>query len=107
MIEANGFAPFPIPGTFTACAGGTGEAEFTDAGMFCRYGFCRFGTLLVLVCDGVPVAAVFVLAIFARALRMLDVSGAPAPVFPLEPFKGMKSLGGVPAGVVDRGSTVH
>lgn len=49
-----------------------------------------------------------VLAISARALRILDVSVAalaPVPGFLSWLFSGMKSLGGVPIGVVDPEST--
>ena len=74
--------------------------------MFCRNAFCKFGTLLVLAWEGIPVACVFVLAMSARAFRIFDVSAAaPVPAFALGSFSEMKSLGGVPVGVVDRGST--
>ena len=49
-----------------------------------------------------------VLAISARALRILDVSVAalaPVPFFLSWLFSEMKSLGGVPIGVVDPEST--
>ena len=74
--------------------------------MFCRNAFCKFGTLLALAWEGIPVACVFVLAMSARAFRIFDVSAAaPVPAFALGSFSEMKSLGGVPVGVVDSGST--
>ena len=76
--------------------------------MFCGNVLCKFVTLLGLAWDGtpVPVAVVF-LAISARALRIFDVSaaGPEAAALPFAWFRGMKSLGGVIVGVVERGST--
>lgn len=74
--------------------------------MFCPNVFCGFVTLLELAWGGIPAAAaaaaVLVFAMSRSACRILDVSGAVvAGAFPGCSLTDMKSLGGVPSGVVD------
>ena len=67
--------------------------------------FCKLLKLPELVGAGTSpaVAAVLDLAISANACKTLDVSGAGVAL--VLPLRGMKSLGGEPVGVVDRGAT--
>ena len=83
-----------------------GGAWFTDEGTLCGYAFCGFVTLFELAWAGIPGAAgaaVFDLAISARAFSMAEVSGAGAgaAAFPGCSFNDIKSRGGVPSGVVE------
>lgn len=73
--------------------------------MLCGKEVCKLATLLELAAD----APVFVFAMSARALRMADVSAVGAPLALPGAFAGcsgpavkeMKSVGGLPGGVVE------
>lgn len=70
--------------------------------------FCAFATLSETVCaERFPGAAVFVFAMSASAFNIAEVScagvgaGAEAGAGAGCGFRGMKSVGGVPSGVVE------
>ena len=87
--------------------GGKEDAAFTDEGTFWVKAFCKLLKLPELVGAGrSPDAGVLDLAMSASACKILDVSGVGAALAVVAaPLSGMKSLGGEPVGVVDRGAT--